>query len=53
MRAVVSHIDFTLPGPPWADGYEVEVRIQLETRGVEHAEQMLTRLREKGYRVVE
>jgi threonine dehydratase len=32
---------------------EVEVRIQLETRGVEHAEQMLTRLREKGYRVVE
>ncbi|RYB94967.1 threonine ammonia-lyase [Nocardioides oleivorans] len=30
---------------------EVEVRIQLETRGEPHAEQVLARLRERGYRV--
>ncbi|SEB54266.1 threonine dehydratase [Nocardioides exalbidus] len=30
---------------------EVEVRIQLETRGEPHAEQVLGRLRERGYRV--
>ncbi|MBA2954146.1 threonine ammonia-lyase [Nocardioides sp. MAH-18] len=32
---------------------EVEVRLQLETRGEPHAEQVLTRLRERGYRVYE
>lgn len=30
---------------------EVEVRLQLETRGAPHAEQLLERLRERGYRV--
>jgi threonine dehydratase len=30
---------------------EVEVHVQLETRGPEHAEAVLTRLREHGYRV--
>ena len=32
---------------------EVEVRLQLETRGEQHAEQVLDRLREHGYRVIE
>ena len=32
---------------------EVEVHLQLETRGVEHAEALTTRLRERGYRVFE
>ena len=32
---------------------EVEVRIQLETRGEPHAEQVVARLRERGYRVAE
>jgi threonine dehydratase len=32
---------------------EVEVQLQLETRGDPHAEQVLTRLRERGYRVIE
>jgi threonine dehydratase len=32
---------------------EVEVRLQLETRGVAHAEAVLTRLREHGYHVIE
>lgn len=32
---------------------EVEVRLQLETRGEQHAEQVLARLRERGYRVYE
>src|SRR6476469_3198117 len=32
---------------------EVEVHLQLETRGPQHAEQVLTRLRERGYRVFE
>lgn len=32
---------------------EVEVRLQLETRGEPHAEQVLGRLRERGYRVYE
>jgi threonine dehydratase len=32
---------------------EVEVQVQLETRGAEHTEQVLTRLRERGYRVIE
>jgi threonine dehydratase len=32
---------------------EVEVHLQLETRGAPHAEQVLTRLRERGYRVIE
>ena len=31
---------------------EVEVHLQLETRGAPHAEQVLARLRERGYRVV-
>ena len=31
---------------------EVEVRLQLETRGEPHAEQVLARLREHGYRVL-
>jgi threonine dehydratase len=31
---------------------EVEVRLQLETRGEEHCEQVLTRLREAGYQLV-
>ncbi len=30
---------------------EVEVLLQLETRGQEHSERLLTRLRERGYRV--
>jgi threonine dehydratase len=30
---------------------EVEVRLQLETRGVEHAEGLIARLRDHGYRV--
>ena len=32
---------------------EVEVRIQMETRGEPHAEQVLARLRERGYRIFE
>ena len=32
---------------------EVEVHLQLETRGVEHAEALTTLLRERGYRVFE
>jgi threonine dehydratase len=32
---------------------EVEVRLQLETRGIEHAESVLGRLRERGYHVIE
>ncbi|WP_114424375.1 threonine ammonia-lyase [Nocardioides houyundeii] len=32
---------------------EVEVRLQLETRGGPHTEQLLARLRERGYRVEE
>ncbi len=32
---------------------EVEVALQLETRGPEHAERVLARLREHGYRVIE
>jgi len=32
---------------------EVEVRLQLETRGLTHAEGVLTRLREHGYHVIE
>jgi threonine dehydratase len=32
---------------------EVEVQVQLETRGQEHAERVLARLRERGYRVFE
>jgi threonine dehydratase len=32
---------------------EVEVRIQLETRGEAHAEQVMTRLRERGYKIYE
>ncbi len=32
---------------------EVEVQLQLETRGAEHSEQVLARLREQGYRVIE
>ena len=32
---------------------EVEVQLQLETRGGDHSEQLLTRLRERGYRVIE
>ncbi|MCW2761337.1 MAG: tdcB [Marmoricola sp.] len=32
---------------------EVEVRLQLETRGVAHAEAVLSRLREHGYQVIE
>jgi threonine dehydratase len=31
---------------------EVEVNVQLETRGEQHAERVLTRLRERGYRVM-
>ena len=30
---------------------EVEVHLQLETRGEQHAEQVTARLRERGYRV--
>lgn len=33
--------------------HEVEVHLQLETRGEPHAQQVLTRLRERGYRVFE
>jgi threonine dehydratase len=32
---------------------EVEVQLQLETRGPQHSEQVLARLRERGYRVSE
>jgi threonine dehydratase len=32
---------------------EVEVRLQLETRGLSHAENVLSRLREQGYHVIE
>jgi threonine dehydratase len=32
---------------------EVEVQLQLETRGREHSDQVLTRLREHGYRVID
>jgi threonine dehydratase len=32
---------------------EVEVHLQLETRGAEHTEQVLDRLRDRGYRVIE
>jgi len=32
---------------------EVEVQVQLETRGEAHAERVLARLRERGYRVIE
>ena len=32
---------------------EVEVHLQLETRGEPHAERVLSRLRERGYRVYE
>ena len=32
---------------------EVEVRLQMETRGVEHTERVLARLRECGYRIFE
>lgn len=32
---------------------EVEVRLQLETRGLAHAEDVLSRLREQGYHVIE
>ncbi|QBR93610.1 threonine ammonia-lyase [Nocardioides euryhalodurans] len=32
---------------------EVEVRLQMETRGEPHAEQVITRLRECGYRIFE
>ena len=31
--------------------HEVEVALQLETRGADHAELVVTRLRECGYRV--
>lgn len=33
--------------------HEVEVRLQLESRGETHADQVVTRLRERGYRVLE
>ena len=33
--------------------HEVEVHLQLETRGEQHAQQVLARLRERGYRVFE
>jgi len=32
---------------------EVEVHLQLETRGEPHAEKVVARLREHGYRVIE
>jgi len=38
---------------PDLDVEEVEVRIQLETRGQEHSQRLLTRLRERGFRVFE
>ncbi|QZY30924.1 threonine ammonia-lyase [Nocardioides coralli] len=38
---------------PSLDIDEVEVRIQMETRGEPHAERVMTRLRECGYRVFE
>lgn len=38
---------------PTLDLDEVEVRIQLETRGQQHSERLLTRLRESGFRVSE
>jgi threonine dehydratase len=36
---------------PSLDLHEVEVHLQLETRGEPHAERLLERLRERGYRV--
>jgi threonine dehydratase len=38
---------------PSLDLNEVEVRVQLETRSDTHAEQLMARLRERGYRVFE
>jgi threonine dehydratase len=38
---------------PRLDLDEVEVHLQLETRGVSHSEQVLARLREHGYRIFE
>ena len=38
---------------PTLDIDEVEVRLQMETRGEPHAEQVVTRLRECGYRIYE
>ena len=38
---------------PTLDLNEVEVRIQLETRSDSHADQVMSRLRERGYRVYE
>jgi threonine dehydratase len=38
---------------PELDVDEVEVRIQLETRGQEHSQRLLTRLRDRGFRVFE
>jgi threonine dehydratase len=32
---------------------EVEIQLQLETRGPQHSEQVIGRLRERGYRVIE
>jgi threonine dehydratase len=32
---------------------EVEVHLQLETRGAQHSEQLMARLRERGYRILE
>jgi threonine dehydratase len=32
---------------------EVEVHLQLETRGAQHSEQLMSRLRERGYRILE
>ena len=32
---------------------EVEVQLQMETRGEPHAEQVMARLRERGYRIYE
>jgi threonine dehydratase len=38
---------------PSLDLDRVEVHLQLETRGAEHTERLLTRLRECGYRIHE
>jgi len=38
---------------PMLDLHEVEVHLQLETRGEPHAQQVMTRLRERGYRIRE
>ena len=43
----------TTAPPPRCNIGEVEVRLQLETRGLPHAEGVLTRLREHGYHVIE